>query len=61
MAYQDAPAGYPVRFDVDYPEEGLDRLSTAFRLIWVIPIAIVVSAIGGSFGAWSSERARALL
>ena len=56
MAYQDAPTGYPVRFDVDYPEEGLDRLSTAFRLIWVIPIAIVVSAIGGSFGAWSSEQ-----
>lgn len=39
-----APADYPVRFDVEYPET-LDRLSTALRLIWVIPIAIVVAAL----------------
>jgi hypothetical protein len=36
---------YPVRFDVDYPDRDLDRLSTAFRLVWIIPIAIVAALI----------------
>ena len=31
---------YPARLDIDYPEK-LDRLTTFFRLIWVIPIAIM--------------------
>jgi hypothetical protein len=35
---------YPLTFDVDYPEE-LDRLSTAFRIILIIPIAIVLGAV----------------
>jgi hypothetical protein len=39
-----APADYPVRFDVDYPEQ-LDRLSSAFRIIWIIPIAFVLAAL----------------
>ena len=33
--------------DVDYPER-LDRLSTLFRLIWIIPIAIVLSLLTAS-------------
>jgi hypothetical protein len=37
--------GYPVQFSVDYPDRPLSRLSTAFRLILVIPIAIVLSAV----------------
>ena len=36
---------YPLRFNVDYPEEGLDRLRTAFRLIWLIPIVVVLAII----------------
>ena len=35
---------YAARLRVDYPE-GLDRVTTAFRLIWIIPIAIVLSAL----------------
>ncbi len=38
---------YPLRFDVDYPEEGLDRLRTAFRLIWLLPILVVVAGLNG--------------
>ena len=43
---------YPVRFDVDYPDRDLNRLTTAFRLLWIIPIAIIAglishTAIGG--------------
>ena len=39
--------GYPVRLDVDYPET-LDRFSTFFRLIMIIPIAIILSLLTGS-------------
>ena len=35
---------YAARLTVDYPER-LDRVTTAFRLLWVIPIAIVLSAL----------------
>ena len=35
---------YPARLDVDYPER-LDRLSTAFRLVYVIPILVVLSLL----------------
>jgi hypothetical protein len=38
---------YPVTFAVDYPDRPLSRLSTAFRLILVIPIAIVLSTVSG--------------
>ena len=38
---------YPARLDVDYPEK-LDRLTTFFRLIWVIPIAIIWSLLSAT-------------
>lgn len=38
---------YPLRFDVDYPDEGQDRLRTAFGLILLIPMAVVLWAING--------------
>jgi hypothetical protein len=46
-----APADYPVRFDVDYPDR-LDRLSTAFRIIWVIPIAVVMAVLSPGSGGF---------
>ena len=45
MAQADAP--YPLQFSVDYPDRPLNRLTTAFRLLTVIPIAIVLGAMGG--------------
>ncbi|MGN6870210.1 MAG: DUF4389 domain-containing protein [Solirubrobacteraceae bacterium] len=52
---EEPPAGghhYPLTFSVDYPDRSLDRLSTAFRVFWVIPIAILAASIeGGSFAA----------
>src|SRR6266550_4946627 len=41
---------YPVRFSVEYPDRGLNRLTTAFRLIVAIPILIVGGSIGGHEG-----------
>jgi Domain of unknown function (DUF4389) len=38
---------YPAQFSVDYPDRPLDRLSTAFRIFLVIPIAIVLGAVSG--------------
>lgn len=40
---------YPVTLTIEYPDRELDRLSTAFRLIWIIPIAFVLAAM--DFGA----------
>jgi len=46
---------YPVRFSVEYPNRALDRLTSAFRIFMVIPIAIVLASIGGysSYGGYS--------
>jgi hypothetical protein len=41
------PASYPVQFDVDYPDRPLNRLTTFFRLILVIPIGVVLSLVSG--------------
>jgi hypothetical protein len=38
---------YAARLEVDYPEQ-LDRLTTFFRLIWLIPIAIILGLISGA-------------
>ncbi len=40
-------AQYPARLQVDYPEK-LDRLTTFFRLIWIIPIAIILGLLMGA-------------
>jgi len=40
-------APYAARLNVDYPQH-LDRLTTFFRLIWVIPIALVLGLLTAS-------------
>ncbi|MCW3064272.1 MAG: hypothetical protein JWN32_1444 [Solirubrobacterales bacterium] len=49
------PAGepYPVTFDVRYPDRELNRVSTGFRILAAIPIAVVLAAIGGGYW-WDS-------
>ena len=42
-----ASPAYAARLTVDYPER-LDRFTTFFRLIWVIPIAVVLGMITAS-------------
>ncbi|MGZ5419600.1 MAG: DUF4389 domain-containing protein [Solirubrobacterales bacterium] len=49
MQQPPASSDYPVRFNVDYPEEGLDRLSTFFRIFAAIPILILAAFLGGGF------------
>jgi Domain of unknown function (DUF4389) len=38
---------HPVRFAVDYPDRDLNRLTSALRVFWVIPIGIVLATISG--------------
>jgi Domain of unknown function (DUF4389) len=42
---------YALRFSVDYPDRDLNRLTTAFRIFTVIPIAIVVAVVSGALNA----------
>ena len=44
------PSDYPLEFSVTYPDRDLNRLTTAFRIFTVIPIAIVLALLGG--GGW---------
>lgn len=46
---------YPVTLDVEYPDRSLNRLSTAFRMFTIIPIAIVLATVdGGSVSTFTS-------
>lgn len=38
---------YPARLNIDYPEK-LDRVTTLFRLIWAIPILIILSLLNAT-------------
>jgi hypothetical protein len=55
------PASHPVHFDVDYPDRPLNRLTTFFRLIMVIPIAIVLSLVSGQATMIPMEQPRVVL
>ncbi len=46
--------GYAARLEVDYPDE-LDRVTSAFRVLWVIPILVILALISGSGGEVASE------
>ncbi len=39
-------AAYAARLEIDYPEK-LDRMTTFFRLLWIIPIIIILGLITG--------------
>jgi Domain of unknown function (DUF4389) len=53
-----APGEYPLRFQVDYPDRDLDRVSTVFRLFTVIPIAIVFGAVSGAVWTYQYDPAK---
>ena len=52
---------HPVRFSVDYPDRDLNRLTTAFRIFTVIPIAIVLASVAGYWGqnGWDADGSTA--
>ena len=46
---------YPVRLEIDYPEDGLNRVTTAFRLILMIPVAVIAALLTTSATEWTVE------
>lgn len=40
-------AGYAARLEIDYPQK-LDRMTTFFRILWIIPIAVILGLISGA-------------
>jgi hypothetical protein len=52
---------YPVQFSVDYPDRPLNRLTTFFRLIWAIPIVIVLSVVAGGASSSSTGNTRVVV
>jgi hypothetical protein len=45
-----AQPAYPVQLAIEYPDRDLDRVSTAFRLLMLIPIAILLGTVVGISG-----------
>ena len=50
-----AAATHAARLTIDYPDRSLDRLSTALRLVYSLPILIVLGLIGGTAGTTVGE------
>lgn len=42
-----SPQAYAARLEIDYPET-LDRVTTFFRVIWIIPILIILSLLSAT-------------
>ncbi len=48
------PTMYPARLEIDYPDRPLDRLSTFLRIIYAIPILIVLGLVSGGTFEWQA-------
>src|SRR6266576_280492 len=44
-AMENVSSGFPATLEIDYPDRELDRLTTAFRLFTVIPIAVILALL----------------
>jgi hypothetical protein len=42
---ENVPAGFPATLEIDYPDRELDRLTTFFRPLTVIPIALILALL----------------
>jgi MFS family permease len=61
VAMKTTMAPYPVTLKIDLPDRALNRLTTAFRILMIVPIAIVLGLLSGpvlnwELGAWNNWR-----
>ena len=57
----DTNNNFPLTLTIDYPDK-LDRLTTFFRIIFIIPILIILGLVSGSdFGAKNNENVRLIV
>ena len=50
---KDEPAAFPVTLKIDLPGKELNRLTTAFRIFMLVPIAIVLGLLAGATTGWN--------
>ena len=43
---------YPAKLKIDYPDRQLNRLTSFFRILTVIPVAIVLALLTGPSTSW---------
>ncbi len=49
-------AQYPATLEIEYPDRELNRLTTFFRPFTVIPIAIILTLVGGSTAGAATQK-----
>jgi hypothetical protein len=57
MEAEPAAGGYPVQFEVAYPDRDLNRLTTFFRIVVAIPILVVLGGLGAHYWDWGGHGA----
>ena len=57
MANANSSPAYPVSLHIDYPDRNLNRLTSVFRIILIVPIFIVLTLVSGP--AWGSQDSHA--
>jgi hypothetical protein len=50
-----APSTYPETLMVDFPDRNLSRLTSFFRILWVIPIGIVLGLMTSGAYTWGAD------
>ncbi|HEV2751723.1 MAG TPA: DUF4389 domain-containing protein [Gemmatimonadales bacterium] len=53
----DSPNAFPATLEIDYPDRELNRLTTFFRPVTVIPIAIILALVSGPTAYGRSAKA----
>ena len=48
-------SGYPASLSIDYPDRDLNKLTTFFRILWAIPIWIVLALLVCTAVAWEED------
>ncbi|MDD5702217.1 MAG: DUF4389 domain-containing protein [Dehalococcoidales bacterium] len=51
-----SPSNYPATLSIDYPDRPLNRLTTFFRILMVIPIAIILGLITSAYLGWDGGQ-----
>jgi hypothetical protein len=49
---------FPVTLEIDYPDRELNRLTTFFRCIMLIPPAVILALLAGPQGGWGDDSGR---
>lgn len=52
----DTTTPYPASLTIDYPDRKLNRLTTAFRIFMIIPIAIILGLVTGASSSGGSGQ-----